>query len=86
MMIIFFQDRLITDGLPTQGNKKNNKQKVSPSERIKLFAKAIKIIPSRIPVNTILLPMEGDPMAASLYWKLAIDTNGSFMTPSRDWP
>jgi len=77
---------LITDGLPTQGNKKSNKQKISPSERIELFTKAIKIIPSRIPVNTILLPMEGDPMAASLYWKLAIDTNGSFMTPSRDWP
>lgn len=77
---------LITDGLPTQGNKKSNKRKVSPSERIELFSKAIKIIPSRIPVNTILLPMEGDPMAASLYWKLAIDTNGSFMTPSRDWP
>lgn len=77
---------LITDGLPTQGNKKTNKTKVSPSERIQLFAKAIKIIPRGIPVNSILLPMEGDPMAASLFWKLAIDTNGSFMTPSRDWP
>lgn len=77
---------LITDGLPTQGNKKTNKRKVSPSERIELFSKAIKIIPSGIPVNSILLPMEGDPMAASLYWKLAIETNGSFMTPSRDWP
>ncbi len=77
---------LITDGLPTQGEQKTLKRKVSPTERIKLFNKAIKTIPRNVPVNTILLPMEGDPMAASLFWKLAIDTKGSFMTPSRDWP
>jgi len=77
---------LITDGLPTQGKKKTNKRKVSAAERIRLFNKAIKTIPRSIPVNTILLPMEGDPMAASLFWKLAIDTKGSFITPSRDWP
>jgi len=81
---------LITDGLPTQsnekGNRKNNLSKISPSDRELLFKKAIKIIPPGIPVNTILLPMEGDPRAAVLFWKLAIDTNGSFMTPSRDWP
>ncbi len=77
---------LITDGLPTLGNSKTNKTKISASERIKLFEKAVKLIPERIPVNTILLPMEGDPMAAALFWKLAIDTKGSFITPSRDWP
>lgn len=77
---------LITDGLPTVGLKKTNQSKVSPAERVQLFEKAIALIPSRIPVNTILLPMEGDPLAAALFWKLAIDTKGSFMTPSRDWP
>jgi len=78
---------LITDGLPTQGKSlSKNKTKVSPSERIKLFQEAVKLLPSGIPVNTILLPMEGDPMAAVLFWKLAIDSNGSFMTPSSDWP
>ncbi len=77
---------LITDGLPTQGNKKNNNTKITAEERIKLFKQAIKKIPKGIPVNTILLPMEGDPIAAALFWKLAIDTNGSFITPSRDWP
>ncbi len=77
---------LITDGLPTQGKNKSNKSKVSPAERIKLFQEAVKILPSGIPVNTILLPMEGDPMAAVLFWQLAIDSKGSFMTPSRDWP
>jgi len=77
---------LITDGLPTQGSKKTNKSKITASQRIKLFEQAVKTIPKNIPVNTILLPMEGDPMAAALFWKLAIDTKGSFITPSRDWP
>ncbi len=77
---------LITDGLPTLGNKKTNKTKVTADERVKLLTQAITILPKRIPVNTILLPMEGDPMAAALFWKLAIDTKGSFITPSRDWP
>ncbi|WP_198266556.1 vWA domain-containing protein [sulfur-oxidizing endosymbiont of Gigantopelta aegis] len=77
---------LITDGLPTQGATKTNKSKIDSASRIKLFRNAIKIINNKIPVNTILLAMEGDPMAAALFWKLAIDTRGSFITPSRDWP
>ena len=39
-----------------------------------------------VPVNTILFPMEGDPMAASEYWQLARASNGSFLSPSTDWP
>jgi len=77
---------LITDGLPTQGRIKSTSSKISPSQRIKLFQQAIKKLPAGIPVNTILLPMEGDPMAASLFWQLAIDSKGSFLTPSQDWP
>jgi len=77
---------LITDGLPTLGNKKSTKRSISSAERVKLFNKAIQLIPKNIPLNTILLPMEGDPMAAVLFWQLAINTQGSFMTPSRDWP
>jgi hypothetical protein len=46
----------------------------------------VRSLGSRIPVNTILLPMEGDAYAAAAYWKLAIDTRGSFLTPARDWP
>jgi hypothetical protein len=30
--------------------------------------------------------MEGDPMAASAFWKLAIATRGAFLAPSKDWP
>jgi hypothetical protein len=46
----------------------------------------VKRLPAGLPVNTILLPMEGDPMAASEFWRLAVDTRGSFMCPSKDWP
>lgn len=77
---------IITDGLPTMGREKSLKSKVSPSQRIKLFQQAIKRLPAGVPVNIILLPMEGDPMAASLFWQLAIDSQGSFLTPSQDWP
>jgi len=30
--------------------------------------------------------MEGDPMAASAFWQLALSTNGAFIAPSEDWP
>ncbi len=39
-----------------------------------------------VPVNVILFPMEGDPMAASSYWKLAMRSGGSFLSPPEDWP
>lgn len=77
---------LLTDGLPTQGKHKPTATKISGSDRIALFETAIQKLPASIPVNIILYPMEGDPMAAALYWKLGVDTNGSFFTTSRDWP
>lgn len=77
---------LITDGLPTQGREKPKRGNVSGSEREKLFSEAVETIPQGIPVNVILMPMEGDPMAASAYWKLAQVSGGSFLTPSEDWP
>ncbi len=77
---------LITDGLPTQGRKKPSSTTVSAEQRLKHFDKAVANLPAGIPVNTILLPMEGDAYAAAAYWKLAVDTRGSFITPARDWP
>ncbi len=77
---------LITDGLPTQGARHTRKKAVSGEQRLKYFEKAIKVLPPRVPVNTILFPMEGDPMAAVMFWKLAVDSDGSFLTPTRDWP
>lgn len=77
---------LITDGLPTQGMKKPSGNTISGNDRRDLFKRAIKVLPKDVPVNVILSPMEGDPFAASEFWKLAMDTQGSFLAPSRDWP
>jgi hypothetical protein len=77
---------LLTDGLPTMGADKPWGKKVSGSTRLKLFSEAVERLPSRIPINIVLYPMEGDPMAASVFWRLAVDTRGSFFCPSADWP
>jgi hypothetical protein len=77
---------LLTDGLPTQGKRKSSKNTISGGERLSLFHQATNVLPRSVPVNTILFPMEGDPMAAVSFWKLAFATGGSFLTPTRDWP
>ena len=77
---------LITDGLPTQGKRGARSTTIDGRARVKLYQQAVKNLPVRTPVNTILFPIEGDPMAASLFWQLAVDSGGSFLTPTRDWP
>lgn len=77
---------LITDGLPTQGTTAPRGSTVSGKQRLDLYQQALRRLPRNVPVNIILAPMEGDPMAASAFWQLAQATRGSFMTPSRDWP
>ena len=77
---------LVTDGLPTQGRAKPRKSTVSAQERLQHFNAAAATLVSGVPVNTVLLPMEGDAYAAAAFWKLAQDTSGSFLTPARDWP
>jgi len=77
---------LITDGLPTQGRSKPRGEMVSGSERLRFFKEAIRLIPKNLPVNTILLPMVGDSIAASEFWKLAQRSGGSFLAPAEDWP
>ena len=87
---------IITDGLPTLGtgeggffsrqDSTGNRNTVSGREREALFNSALEQLPGGIPVNVVLAPLEGDPMAASLYWKLAVATGGSFLNPSKDWP
>ncbi|MEE9263265.1 MAG: VWA domain-containing protein [Vicinamibacteria bacterium] len=77
---------LLVDGLPTQGRKPSRRSTISGKDRVKLFNEAVKELRSKVPINVILFPMEGDPMASSAYWKLALATGGSFMSPSRNWP
>ena len=77
---------LITDGLPTLSDSGSNGTLVTPSERLELYEDALGELPQGIPVNIVLLPLEGDPSAAAAFWQLAQYTQGSFITPSRDWP
>jgi len=77
---------LLTDGLPTQGDSPPSRKTVSGRERQRHFDRALEQLPRGVPVNIILFPMEGDPMAATAFWKLAMASRGSLMTPSSSWP
>ena len=77
---------LITDGLPTQGSRTIRGATITGKQRLNLFARAIDQLPANVPVNVILAPLEGDPEAAYAYWRLAMNTDGSFLVPSGDWP
>lgn len=77
---------LIVDSLPTQGARSPRGTTVSGRERLELYSEAVRALPSQIPVNVIMFPMEGDPMASAAFWNLARSTGGSFLSPSRDWP
>ncbi len=77
---------LLTDGLPTQGEKAPRRKTISGKDRLRLLERSLDALPRRVPVNVILYPMEGDPMASPAFWKVAMATQGSMMTPSRDWP
>jgi len=77
---------LITDGLPTLGEKPPRAATVSGKRRLDLFGDAINRLPKQIPINVVLFPMEGDPMASAAYWNMARVTGGAFISPSWDWP
>ncbi|HAT57984.1 MAG TPA: VWA domain-containing protein [Gammaproteobacteria bacterium] len=77
---------LITDGLPTLGGRGKTTGLITPKDRMDLFEDAIKGLPNNVPVNVVLMPLEGDPSASAAYWQLAQITRGSFITPSKDWP
>tara|TARA_B100002003_G_scaffold156120_2_gene144756 strand:- start:1764 stop:2867 length:1104 start_codon:yes stop_codon:yes gene_type:complete len=77
---------LITDGLPTVSNRGTSKALVTPAQRVDLFEEAVEELPEGVPVNIVLMPLEGDPSAAAIYWQLAQYSRGSFLTPSKDWP
>jgi hypothetical protein len=78
---------LVTDGLPTQGaTPPAVKRTIDGEGRLRLFERAIAKLPSTVPVNVILLPMEGDPLAPGAFWALSRRTSGAFLSPARDWP
>lgn len=77
---------LIIDSLPTLGTKPPRRATISGRDRLSLFRDAVNRMPNQVPVNVIMFPMEGDPMASAAYWNLARTSGGSFLSPSRDWP
>lgn len=77
---------LIVDSLPTMGFDEQRRSAVPSRERVRLFMGALEELPQAIPVNVILFPMEGDPLATPHFWILSQITGGSFITPSKDWP
>ena len=79
---------LVTDGLPTQGDKPPlMRTLVTMEQREDLMQDAVKSLPpSPPPFNVVLLPMEGDPAAPIYFWRLARVTGGSLLSPAKDWP
>ena len=77
---------LLVDSMPTMDAATSTKSVIGPGERLNLFTAATQVIPSGIPVNIMLYPMEGDARAAVSLWALALKTRGSFISVSHDWP
>jgi len=77
---------LLVDGLPTMDAPKAKRGMVTGAERLRYHYDAINEVPSGIPVNILLYPMEGDYFASIAYWLLAYQTGGAFMSISKDWP
>ena len=78
---------VVTDGLPTLGAKTSGATTITGRKRLNLFKEAVGRLPSPAPsISTILLPLEGDPVAAYAFWHLAYETGGKLLSPAKDWP
>ena len=77
---------LLVDGLPTMNAPEAKRGMVTGAERLRYHYEAIDEVPSGVPVNILLYPMEGDYFASIAYWQLAYQTGGAFMSISKDWP
>ncbi len=76
----------MTDGLPTQGKERTARKFVNVSQRARLFDEARRSLPPNVPVDVILLPMQGDLPAPHSFWAMARETGGNFLMPAADWP
>lgn len=77
---------LFTDGLPTASDSSPGSNTTDDDTRMVFLRQAVRQLPPRIPVSTILFPTSGDPGAPALYWELAGFTHGALVSPSADWP
>ena len=77
---------LLVDGLPTMGSIPPTRPGVTGRERLQHFQRAVREVPPGVPINVLLYPLEGDPYSSPAYWTLSLQTGGSMMAPSEDWP
>ena len=77
---------MLVDSLPTMNSPEAERGMVTGAERLRFHYDAIDVIPSGVPINILLYPMEGDYQASIAYWLLAYQTGGSYMSISKDWP
>ncbi len=77
---------ILVDSMPTMDSPVASKSVIGGGERLNLFSSAVNLIPSGIPINIMLYPMEGDSQASVSFWSLALRTRGSFISVSHDWP
>jgi hypothetical protein len=73
-------------GLPTKSDSLAFEGDVGQDERIRFFKIAVKQLPPRIPISTILFPMSGDPAGPALFWELANASRGALVSPAKSWP
>jgi hypothetical protein len=77
---------VITDGLPTQGKAVAARKLIDSGARVRFFNEAVGQLPQHVPIDSVLLPMQGDPEAAHAFWHLARTSDGSVLMPAKDWP
>jgi hypothetical protein len=77
---------LLIDGLPTLSDSYGGSAVVNDTDRIRFFNAAARIAPRDIPINTLLFPLWGDPVATYLFWQLADRTKGALVCPAASWP
>lgn len=92
---------LVTDGLPTAGDSGyrslnpfsscnalwGGSSKISGECRKRLFEHTVaKAHLADTVVNVILLPVEGDPEAADLFWRWTSRARGLLISPAASWP
>ncbi|GGW49671.1 hypothetical protein GCM10008111_01770 [Alishewanella tabrizica] len=85
---------IITDGLPTLGDGLGarcrgvltSKKTISSQCRQELLIETVKRAGQGFRVHVILLPLEGDPYASSMYWSWTQVTGGTFLAPAGEWP
>lgn len=79
---------VITDGLPSKGpvNCASNGL-VTGNCRERIFHSSIASINTgKVQVNTIMLPLDGDPHAPFQYWFWSHNSGGMLLTPAETWP